>query len=137
MRISDWSSDVCSSDLVGADGCVFTHGLLPRLNRRHLSAVFGYSHHLDRLFGAHGAIADARALRHFPEAAPSGRSAQKRLVHGRSEEHTSELQSLMRLSYAFFCLTKTKIFLIYNLHDPCVFLHAVSYSFLLFIIFLS
>src|SRR3546814_7930811 len=38
--------------------------------------------------------------------APEIVHAQRRCMHGRSEEHTSELQSLMRISYAVFCLTK-------------------------------
>src|SRR3546814_3032105 len=37
---------------------------------------------------------------------PSGRLRERRRGHGRSEEHTSELQSLMRTSYAVFCLQK-------------------------------
>src|SRR3546814_9632090 len=36
------------------------------------------------------------------------RAARKQIVVGRSEEHTSALQSLMRISYAVFCLNKTK-----------------------------
>src|SRR3546814_9552516 len=46
----------------------------------------------------------------IPIAAPIARSGAKgRVVHmGRSEEHTSELQSLMRISYAVFCLKKKK-----------------------------
>src|SRR3546814_9787707 len=46
-----------------------------------------------------------------PVAALAGTSAAKQLtiVYGRSEEHTSELQSLMRISYAVFCLQKKKI----------------------------
>src|SRR3546814_8353498 len=38
----------------------------------------------------------------------SGKAAGRRLYAMRSEEHTSELQSLMRISYAVFCLKKTK-----------------------------
>src|SRR3546814_3134503 len=41
------------------------------------------------------------AISHYGEAG--------REIHGRSEEHTSELQSLMRISYAVFCLNKKKI----------------------------
>src|SRR3546814_9680964 len=39
----------------------------------------------------------------------SARRTSSRLTSGRSEEHTSELQSLMRISYAVFCLKKKKI----------------------------
>src|SRR3546814_8250462 len=35
-----------------------------------------------------------------------GEQSRQHFVHGRSEEHTSELQSLMRISYAVFCLKK-------------------------------
>src|SRR3546814_8116055 len=47
---------------------------------------------------------------HVPPAASSGRSKKmkKRISTRRSEEHTSELQSLMRISYAVFCLKKKK-----------------------------
>src|SRR3546814_4476314 len=41
-------------------------------------------------------------------AAVAGANAQEYLLRGRSEEHTSELQSLMRISYAVFCLKKKK-----------------------------
>src|SRR3546814_6491353 len=100
MRISDWSSDVCSSDLLLEDVVPTSTGssratspnraLSPRprpgARRRGLvdfSAVFSTSF-----------------MRQFPVRA-IGRS-----VRGRSEEHTSELQSLMRISYAVFCLQK-------------------------------
>src|SRR3546814_16047868 len=42
------------------------------------------------------------------DAAKFGRDAAARVGHARSEEHTSELQSLMRISYAVFCLKKKK-----------------------------
>src|SRR3546814_8197685 len=66
MRISDWSSDVCSSDL---------------MRQRRLGGV--------ELLGRH--LGEILLLQQFL----------------RSEEHTSELQSLMRISYAVFCLKKT------------------------------
>src|SRR3546814_10694959 len=95
MRISDWSSDVCSSDLHDAGDPV-------------------------------RALADQRrrALQHpptlvRPDAPPMAESPLRRVEraieivvgrmrHLRSEEHTSELQSLMRISYAVFCLKKKK-----------------------------
>src|SRR3546814_8662764 len=46
------------------------------------------------------------AYRH--EANLPGQEAQRQAGYGRSEEHTSELQSLMRISYAVFCLKKKK-----------------------------
>src|SRR3546814_3093441 len=96
MRISDWSSDVCSSDLswrgprsaggaaasIGPTSCGATH---PTTSPR-------------------SAAAKARATSSAPPSTVrvcSRRSA-------RSEEHTSELQSLMRRSYGVFCLEKKK-----------------------------
>src|SRR3546814_2324564 len=52
-------------------------------------------------------------------AVKAGAQADRRSVAGRSEEHTSELQSLMRISYAVFCLNKTKLtnsYYQYNTH---------------------
>src|SRR3546814_2314347 len=74
MRISDWSSDVCSSDL-----------------------------------GPFSALRP-QAETTNPTQIPPNRPKRKRRNHlsgsARSEEHTSELQSLMRISYAVFCLKK-------------------------------
>src|SRR3546814_2175339 len=88
MRISDWSSDVCSSDLT-------TTCSLPQNSGPILSAADGIIRYSTNSFaGASGggcrACYDAFWRR------------------GRSEEHTSELQSLMRISYAVFCLKKKK-----------------------------
>src|SRR3546814_9502882 len=110
MRISDWSSDVCSSDLrcrhapkgaspnnlsthcefgrVG-DAALALELVDPRVDQRDAfrmcEAAAGFGHH-------RAGIGDRHAVR------------QDRA--GRSEEHTSELQSLMRISYAVFCLQK-------------------------------
>src|SRR3546814_3851648 len=76
MRISDWSSDVCSSDLSMATRT-------PSLrNCRSFSQLC------------------SRSCISVPSVTSSS---------SRSEEHTSELQSLMRISYAVFCLKKKKI----------------------------
>src|SRR3546814_3875747 len=118
MRISDWSSDVCSSDLdvpgaipipatlsiefgevIGAKAGIVGYRFVsdyPFANRA--------SHELDAF--------ERRALETFrqsrrPDAAMSeatGSLINRRIR--RSEEHTSELQSLMRISYAVFCLKK-------------------------------
>src|SRR3546814_10898362 len=106
MRISDWSSDVCSSDLLGSNDQQFASVL--EVHRYPVA-----DHGLDlsdapvRLLGmahAHAGrqmqgIVQGCLLRH--QAREVGRAA-------RSEEHTSELQSLMRISYAVFCLKKKK-----------------------------
>src|SRR3546814_9298943 len=99
MRISDWSSDVCSSDLaefrnpvmmysVGKDSSVLLHLLVkafhparPPIPLLHVDTTWKFREMI--------AFRDRRALE-------------------RSEEHTSELQSLMRISYAVFCLKKKK-----------------------------
>src|SRR3546814_4708277 len=108
MRIRDGSSDVCSSDRRGrggvlddaADGRESLVGSDPRGDDRahgHLPLAWRARRAVD------GGQPDRDGARHF---AP-------RLWHAffkglRSEEHTSELQSLMRISYAVFCLNKKK-----------------------------
>src|SRR3546814_3118676 len=97
MRISDWSSDVCSSDLVVGR---------PRSAGTLLRAEFRppRRHRLDR--GDERLARRARwPLDGIRAAAEPGLRRQLARA-ARSEEHTSELQSLMRTSYAVFCLTK-------------------------------
>src|SRR3546814_2166647 len=89
MRISDWSSDVCSSDLVE-----------PRRRRPHILA----QRDIPALPEAGAGLARSRIEREQP-CVGGGRDD---LLGARSEEHTSELQSLMRISYAVFCLKKKK-----------------------------
>src|SRR3546814_8195021 len=94
MRISDWSSDVCSADLAVARRDQGAGGAGPAHRRQ-------------------GAGGRARADRRAQQMGRGGRSlraVQRRArgARGRSEEHTSELQSLMRISYAVFCLKKKK-----------------------------
>src|SRR3546814_3028659 len=96
MRISDWSSDVCSSDL---DHAALGH--VPGHDR--IGA--------DRRLGADGYATDDLGARSQEAAvADHRRAAPAAAIHiaERSEEHTSELQSLMRISYAVFCLKKKK-----------------------------
>src|SRR3546814_6451323 len=109
MRISDWSSDVCSSDLITEvaetlrrAGCrvMFLDGSF--VTDKELPEDF------DGCWDAHGvnAIALDPVLLDFEDS----RARQKEKFGGeRSEEHTSELQSLMRISYAVFCLKKKTI----------------------------
>src|SRR3546814_3142314 len=130
MRISDWSSDVCSSDLgqpedddvgiVGGEelaalgigrigtarfgvGMDEDPGQLPAVvaaaldPQRHVLAEMGELADLDR--GAERPRAQLEAQAFVLEA---------RIGLDRSEEHTSELQSLMRISYAVFCLKQKK-----------------------------
>src|SRR3546814_7930778 len=99
MRISDWSSDVCSSDLT-----------LFQLAERFYDPQAGEI----RLDGVALTDADPAAIRARIAMVPQetmifAASARDNLRYGnRSEEHTSELQSLMRISYAVFCLKKKK-----------------------------
>src|SRR3546814_2838875 len=109
MRISDWSSDVCSSDLVAEPQ--------RRRDTLGLAAGDGAAEH-----AARGVTAEIGFGQRVGDAAHTGRADRRggerdqRFQHldlplgiaaGRSEEHTSELQSLMRISYAVFCLKKT------------------------------
>src|SRR3546814_7507836 len=122
MRISDWSSDVCSSDLVQR-----VRGIDDRDPRRLLEAQVGAAQlDMQRAAVIIGGIvqedgaADVGAqlavgqrnigrVRVQPIIHPRriARQQRRRDARRRSEEHTSELQSLMRISYAVFCLKKT------------------------------
>src|SRR3546814_4135308 len=112
MRISDCSSDVCSSDLPRANHGAGSGGALnaapdARHRLRSDAPVGGCRHRFARSAGSgagRGSRSDAVRARQ-----PRGSTGDRRKLctTGRSEEHTSELQSLMRISYAVFCL-KTK-----------------------------
>src|SRR3546814_6380449 len=145
MRISDWSSDVCSSDLPDpADLAAAAHPPGRRRPRRHLRQLVrrrlpgpaqpdlqlrGGAELPRPLSGDRGVRGRARGLRQHPyrgagrrgadealrlegraedPAAVDHLSQQRRQQELRSEEHTSELQSLMRTSYAVFSLKKKK-----------------------------
>src|SRR3546814_7255104 len=101
MRISDWSSDVCSSDLPRAVG---GQRLLPRdagrAGERHGAGV-GERDARRRLFDPIEPDVAIDAAVFVPILLDLD-------VKVESEEHTSELQSLMRISYAVFCLKKKK-----------------------------
>src|SRR3546814_6888652 len=139
MRISDWSSDVCSSDLRQSG---FPP---PRLfwecpRRGHANGPVDFRPRLDfqgRGWPAEGHDGLCQVVRRFPlrclaghrgspcagfhlpaiplSAGPGSFYERGQPVHDvRSEEHTSELQSLMRISYAVFCLKKKKTKTIQN-----------------------
>src|SRR3546814_7798632 len=120
MRISDWSSDVCSSDLpIAAFGLGgFAAGAALRqvvlaTRRQGVRGFLGRTNggmivHLGVIVIAVAIAANGSYL-HESEARYS--PGETRTVAGheiRSEEHTYELQSLMRTSYAVFCLKKKK-----------------------------
>src|SRR3546814_3791071 len=125
MRISDWSSDVCSSDLdrveagtvlatLAGHARALVTGERTALNfMQTLSGTATVTAaYVDAVRGTRTRILDTR------KTIPGLRAAQKYAVRTgggsnhrmglRSEEHTSELQSLMRTSYAVFCLKKKK-----------------------------
>src|SRR3546814_1621622 len=137
MRISDWSSDVCSSDLEhGADEIVSNCGVEIAFTPKELRVAKELSERLgylgqdaeSRSLTIHGLLANRsktiseqrralmlpQELMQLPEddilvirgGIPVIRGKKIRYFKERSEEQTSELQSLMRISYAVFCLKK-------------------------------
>src|SRR3546814_7616695 len=128
MRISDWSSDVCSSDLTCS--FPFTHWALRRPAPSKPLQIFvtqngdwpAYASNSEyRSFSCDGLVCtnpdylERNSARWNCALIPNGvdlarfrPGAAERARFDRSEEHTSELQSLMRISYAVFCLKKKK-----------------------------
>src|SRR3546814_3974207 len=121
MRISDWSSDVCSSDLqvrlrahrlglgnapVRLAAATSVRDILTTLGDGAAPALLIIDSiqtmHSDLLEGAPGTVSQVRAA--AQELIRYAKETGTALV--RSEEHTSELQSLMRMSYAVFCFKK-------------------------------
>src|SRR3546814_8148923 len=97
MRISDWSSDVCSSDL--------NERIAERLHPRPAHKA----NELERARGDQQSGRDGVGGTRNPRRERQRGGRDHRHVEAvRSEEHTSELQSLMRISYAVFCLKKKK-----------------------------
>src|SRR3546814_1738050 len=96
MRISDWSSDVCSSDLVIADQ--IAQSFVGQFELARLQPM-----RLD-LLRDQMELGDLDLLVLGIAFEPDNLHAVEQGL--RSEEHTSELQSLMRISYAVFCLKK-------------------------------
>src|SRR3546814_7696948 len=120
MRISDWSSDVCSSDLrklLRRAQPVLAGGAHPG---RHLAFETGDPHHVEFIEVAGGDRDEAQTLKQrmgwirrllqhpLVEGEPGELAIDVAPLGHRSEEHTSELQSLMRSSYAVFCWKKKK-----------------------------
>src|SRR3546814_9700342 len=130
MRISDWSSDVCSSYLGDGGECIDPAcGLEPALHPhiglvepRPDEAVDGVARLVVRPFLVHVLVDARQHTQHLTAARIETHIGADRVHHvdarslrqlprprlERSEEHTSELQSLMRISYAVFCLQKKK-----------------------------
>src|SRR3546814_10052380 len=119
MRISDWSSDVCSSDL-SPSAKSGTSALGPRLrgddgqdkaSRRTIAGVsmthpvltaLGLSDNESGTYLGNGEWSKTRDAGVLEPVNPADGEVIAKVQ--RSEEHTSELQSLMRISYAVFCL---------------------------------
>src|SRR3546814_5787627 len=115
MRISDWSSDVCSSDLRALFRQEIRHRQIA------LAGVIVEAQH-PRAIGRAGKLLGDRSQRRAGRDADEPALLPRRAAgiflrvvridldhpvqHPRSEEHTSELQSLMRISYAVFCYKK-------------------------------
>src|SRR3546814_1953624 len=117
MRISDWSSDVCSSDLIGSHETFPKIATAPRrqdIFKRQRAIAYG--HHGVGLIRERGMITGSKIstpihldmILRSQRAIFGHRSYEHQLLFERSEEHTSELQSLMRISYAVFCLKNKK-----------------------------
>src|SRR3546814_6030630 len=104
MRISDWSSDVCSSDLARA-----VREQLEQRPNLHPRPRCRQRQHLElrrlRIGRVHLAQRNRHRNRQRLDLADENTAFILLDRTNRSEEHTSELQSLMRISYAVFCLT--------------------------------
>src|SRR3546814_4204380 len=118
MRISDWSSDVCSSDLIArktVDQPVEDRRRYHLPQRKTLFEGFEIILEADELFAARRFVDTIHHRRFFRFERLRRRDIGRDHIIldqpvrvERSEEHTSELQSLMRISYAVFCLKKKK-----------------------------
>src|SRR3546814_1383398 len=107
MRMSDWSSDVCSSELLEEGPRGLVHADVGRLRGEHHGDQQGVGVHVLQLTlglreSGGKTVEEGGDIGFF-----HGPTCCAGSVAGwRSEEHTSELQSLMRISYAVFCLKK-------------------------------
>src|SRR3546814_2110292 len=123
MRISDWSSDVCSSDLHGAQrstsfctDCPWRW--FPALcyhipNASAISMLPAYYNAAKRGGRSPGTIRRSHSCCPYRYSQVRRRKARQGVRRvKRSEEHTSELQSLMRISYAVFCLKKKRVMIV-------------------------
>src|SRR3546814_10816569 len=132
MRFSDWSSDVCSSDLLrpdqpaaiarhcwrgdAAEQCQIVRRQRSRFNSSashrgdcdHTKDARRQTRDLTGCLLALLAVQTTKTHRTAPVFQTGANHLSRSLAASRSEEHTSELQSLMRISYAVFCLKKKK-----------------------------
>src|SRR3546814_5190816 len=121
MRISDWSSDVCSSDLNIALAAPALPALPKQYRVTHVEpdgervAISAVEIDTGKWAASDAGEAEEGYVPPIDPVVPLVLDA----AVSRSEEHTSELQSLMRISYAVFCVKK-KIVLVHDSHDFCV-----------------
>src|SRR3546814_3376398 len=120
MRISDWSSDVCSSDLLPVEGgqsiaecghSLFQSMMIDRALRCRNRNMSNAAPELPDAVRHRGCSRNSRQRGPVRTVNIWSAEADSRQLHRndqRSEEHTSELQSLMRISYAVLCLKKKK-----------------------------
>src|SRR3546814_3082638 len=110
MRISDWSADVCSSDLAGQGGVGLLR--LQQLAQDHVALqrcqVVDEENAVEMIHLMLDAGRQQPFRRQLADFVLAVEEAHADLRRARSEEHTSELQSLMRNSYAVLCLKKKK-----------------------------
>src|SRR3546814_2060363 len=117
MRISDWSSDVCSSDLGGDPD-------EPRDPRRPVALDERERGEQHKPSAHRRSDEDHRPLGlRVDQVEYIAAPVEQGLIgeQPRSEEHTSELQSLMRISYAVFCLKKKTIYKIHDSHNKATY----------------
>src|SRR3546814_1842008 len=103
MRISDWSSDVCAADLLPSLRSTFSQG-----NSTRFIGTAGLNILDLRGLGTSRTLVLVNGKRHVTASPGDYLVDVNTIPVDRSEEHTSELQSLMRTSYAVFCLKKKK-----------------------------
>src|SRR3546814_10040816 len=109
MRISDWSSDVCSSDLSGGSPSHMRRCCSSAASASSSSVIGRYPIPLQAgQVGpkGHSLVRIKPWPSHWRHSVSGVSSIMPTPPQPRSEEHTSELQSLMRISYAVFCLKK-------------------------------
>src|SRR3546814_4271060 len=113
MRISDWSSDVCSSDLYwkgdalpSARHAAFEPLRIPIFRRFWFSSMASNFGGLIQTVAAAWMMTALTGNAEMVALVQTSATLPMMLISLRSEEHTSELQSLMRISYAVFCLKK-------------------------------
>src|SRR3546814_6970983 len=126
MRISDWSSDVCSSDLRSQDGAAYSPSVennwpfsfdnggyisvTSQLKPDKISYFFAVINRIATDLATKPVSADElqRTLAPTQQLLARASTGNAFWMAQRSEEHTSELQSLMRITYAVYGLKKKK-----------------------------